>query len=142
MRPRGEGGGAAREGAGLLQGLVRCGRCGRRMQVTYSGEDGRSPRYWCVRARDHHGAKTACQALGGQRLDRAVAVAFLEAVGPAGVSASVGAIAELEAQHEQRLVLQRLAVERAEYRGQPREAPIRRVRAGEPARREECGARV
>ena len=115
MRPRGEGGGAAREGAGLLQGLVRCGRCGRRMQVTYSGADGRSPRYWCVRARDHHGAKAACQALGGQRLDRAVAVAFLEAVSPAGVSASVGAIAELESQHEQRLALQRLAVERAEY---------------------------
>ena len=48
MRPRGEGGGAAREGAGLLQGLVRCGRCGRQMQVTYSGADGSSPRYWCV----------------------------------------------------------------------------------------------
>ena len=47
--------------------------------------------------------------------DRAVAVAFLEAVGPAGVSASVGAIAELESQHEQRLALQRLAVERAEF---------------------------
>jgi len=27
-RPRGEGGGAAREGAALLQGLLRCGRCG------------------------------------------------------------------------------------------------------------------
>jgi DNA invertase Pin-like site-specific DNA recombinase len=115
MRPRGEGGGAAREGAGLLQGLVRCGRCGRRMQVTYSGKDGRSPRYWCVRARDHHGAKAACQALGGRRLDRAVAVAFLEAVSPAGVSASVSASAEVESQHEQRLAQQRLAVERAEY---------------------------
>jgi DNA invertase Pin-like site-specific DNA recombinase len=32
VRPRGEGGGAAREGAALLQGLARCGRCGRRMQ--------------------------------------------------------------------------------------------------------------
>jgi len=33
MRPRGEGGDAAREGGALLQGLVRCGRCGRRLQV-------------------------------------------------------------------------------------------------------------
>jgi DNA invertase Pin-like site-specific DNA recombinase len=115
MRPRGEGGGAAREGAGLLQGLVRCGRCGRRMQVTYSGKDGRSPRYWCVRARDHHGAGNACQALAGRRLDGAVAAAFLEAISPAGTAASIGAIAELEDQHEQRLVQQRLAVERAEY---------------------------
>src|SRR3954462_4481114 len=49
VRPRGEGGGAAREGAALLQGLLRCGRCGRRMQVAYSGTGGRSPRYACVR---------------------------------------------------------------------------------------------
>src|SRR4051812_7851816 len=35
VRPRGEGGGAAREGTALLQGLVRCGRCGRKMQVAY-----------------------------------------------------------------------------------------------------------
>jgi len=31
VTPRGEGGGAAREGSALLQGLVRCGRCGRKM---------------------------------------------------------------------------------------------------------------
>ena len=40
VRPRGEGGGAAREGGALLQGLLRCGRCGRRMQVGYAGTDG------------------------------------------------------------------------------------------------------
>src|SRR5919108_2143972 len=33
VRPRGEGGGAAREGAALFQGLVRCGPFGRRMHV-------------------------------------------------------------------------------------------------------------
>src|ERR671936_737983 len=44
VRPRGEGGGAACEGAALLQGLVRCGR---RMQVAYSGANGRVPRYHC-----------------------------------------------------------------------------------------------
>ena len=38
VRPRGEGGGAAREGVALLQGIVRCGRCGRRMQVAYVRE--------------------------------------------------------------------------------------------------------
>jgi DNA invertase Pin-like site-specific DNA recombinase len=40
VRPKGEGGGAAREGAALLQGILRCGRCGRRMNVAYSGKDG------------------------------------------------------------------------------------------------------
>jgi recombinase len=63
-RPRGEGGGAVREGPALLQGLLPCGRCGRRKQVAYSGAGGRSPRYACVRGRDLHGTERACQSLG------------------------------------------------------------------------------
>jgi excisionase family DNA binding protein len=114
VRPRGEGGGAAREGGALLQGLLRCGRCGRRMQVAYSGRDGNVPRYACVRGRDLHASET-CQSLGGLRLERAVAQAFLEAVTPAGVRASAEAIGALERQHEERLRGQRLAAERADF---------------------------
>src|SRR5512132_3487907 len=114
VRPRGEGGGAAREGSALLQGLLRCGRCGRRMQVAYSGRGGRSPRYACVRGLHLH-ATDACQSLGGGRLDKAVAAAFLEAVTPAGVAATARAVAELEAEHDTRLSGQRLALERAEF---------------------------
>ena len=112
---RGEGGGAAREGTALLQGLVRCGRCGRRMQVAYSGTNGRVPRYACVRAHHLHGVDHACQSLGGVRLEKAVAAAFLEAVTPAGIRASAEAIEELEQAHEERLAGQRLAVERAQF---------------------------
>jgi excisionase family DNA binding protein len=115
VRPRGEGGGAAREGAALLQGILRCGRRGRRMQVAYSGNGGRVPRYACQRGRDLHATGSVCQSLGGLRLERAVAQAFLEAVTPAGIRASAQAVTELERQHEQRLQAQRLAVERAEF---------------------------
>jgi excisionase family DNA binding protein len=114
VRPRGEGGGAAREGAAQLQGLLRCGRCGRRMQVAYSGTGGRSPRYACVRGLHLH-ATDACQSLGGGRLDKAVAAAFLEAVTPAGVAATARAVAELETEHDARLSGQRLALERAQF---------------------------
>jgi excisionase family DNA binding protein len=114
-RPRSEGGGAAREGSALLQGLLRCGRCGRRMQVAYSGDGGRVPRYACLRGRDLHGTGRACQSLGGGRLDRAVAEAFLEAVSPAGIAASAGAIEQLEAEHEERIQGQRLALERSRF---------------------------
>jgi hypothetical protein len=65
-RPRGEGGGAAREGAALLQGLARCGRCGRRMQVAYSGTSGRVVRYACVRGHQLHATERARQSLGGR----------------------------------------------------------------------------
>jgi excisionase family DNA binding protein len=115
VRPRGEGGGAAREGTALLQGLVRCGRCGRKMQVAYSGSDGKVGRYACVRGRDMHATGQACQTLGGRRLDTAVAEAFLEAAGPAGIAATAGAIRELEDQHEARLAGQRLALERTQF---------------------------
>ncbi len=112
---RGEGGGAAREGTALLQGLVRCGNCGRRMQVAYSGTSGRVPRYACVRAHHLHGTDHACQSLGGLRLEKAVASAFLEAVTPAGLRASAQAIEQIEHQHDERLAGQQLAAERATF---------------------------
>jgi DNA invertase Pin-like site-specific DNA recombinase len=115
VRPRGEGGGAAREGVALLQGIIRCGRCGRRMQVAYSGNDGQVPRYACVRAHQLHGSESACQSLGALRLEKAVSAAFLEAITPAGVRACAEAIGELERQHEERRHGQQLAVERAEF---------------------------
>ena len=115
VRPRGEGGGAAREGRALLQGLLRCGRCGRKMQVAYSGRDGRRVRYACVRGHIFHGTEGACQTLGGGRLDKEIAAMFLEAVTPAGVAATTGAIAELTEQHDARLAGQRLALERAQF---------------------------
>ncbi|MBA3421992.1 MAG: helix-turn-helix domain-containing protein [Thermoleophilaceae bacterium] len=68
-----------------------------------------------MRGRDLHGTGQACQSLGGGRLDKAVAAAFLEAVTPAGVAASAGAVRELHDQHEARLAGQRLAVERAQF---------------------------
>jgi len=110
-----EGGGAAREGSGLLQGLLRCGHCGRRMQVAYSGNTGQVPRYACVRAHHLHGTDHACQSVGGVRLERAITGAFLDAVTPAGIRASAQAIEEIEQQHDERLTGQRLAVERAEF---------------------------
>ncbi|MGE5636797.1 MAG: helix-turn-helix domain-containing protein, partial [Nocardioidaceae bacterium] len=115
VRPRGEGGGAAREGAALLQGLVRCGRCGRRMQVAYSGNGGKVRRYACVRGHVLHHTESTCQTLGGGRLEKAVVAIFLDAVTPAGVAATAGALRELEDQHEQLVSGQRLALERAEY---------------------------
>jgi excisionase family DNA binding protein len=115
VRPRGEGGGAAREGAALLQGILRCGRCGRRMQVAYSGKDGRRPRYLCQRGLRYHGTESTCQSFGGLRVENAVSDAFLEAITPAGARACGEAIDELERQHQERLHGQRLAVERAQF---------------------------
>lgn len=114
-RPRGHGGGAAREGTALLQGLLRCGKCGRRMMVAYSGTNGRTARYLCSRTHQTHGTRRPCQSIGGLRLDRTVTDAFLQAVTPAGVDATASAIDHLHHDHEERIRLQRLALERAEF---------------------------
>jgi hypothetical protein len=102
------------------------------MQVAYSGTGGKVRRYACVRGHVLHHTDTSCQTLGGGRLEKAVVDAFLEAVTPAGLTATAGAIAELEDQHEQLTIGQRLAVERAEYDAQRAE---RQFDACEPENR-------
>ncbi len=114
-RPRGEGGGAPREGRALLQGLVRCGRCGRMMQVAYWGSSGKQPAYECVRAFAQAGSTGACQRVGGRRVDEAVVAAVFEALEPAGLAATAKALAETEAEHQRGLVAFEAAVERARY---------------------------
>jgi DNA invertase Pin-like site-specific DNA recombinase len=59
--PRGSGGGAPREGAALLQGRLRCGKCGRLMQTGYSGAKGNCPRYVCARAKQLYGGRKAAK---------------------------------------------------------------------------------
>ena len=78
--PRGEGGGAAREGRALLQGLIRCGRCGRRMQVGYSGKT-LVPNYSCVRGNQLYGTER-CQSVGGRRIEQVVLDQVFEALRP------------------------------------------------------------
>jgi excisionase family DNA binding protein len=85
------------------------------MQVAYAGTGGKVRRYACVRGHVLHHTLKSCQSLGGGRLEQAIVDAFLEAVTPAGLAATAGAIGELEDQHQQRLDGQRLALERAQY---------------------------
>jgi DNA invertase Pin-like site-specific DNA recombinase len=119
-RPHGQGGGAAREGSALLQGLLRCGKCGRKMMVSYSGKNGRTHTYLCSRTHQTQATRRPCQTIGGLRFDRTVTDAFLQAVTPAGVDATAAAVDQLEADHAERRRLQLLAVERAEYEAERR----------------------
>ena len=113
---RGGAGGAPREGSALLQGLVRCGRCGRRMQVGYWGTAAaRRPTYACTRGAYETGSTDACQRISGRRVDQVVLDAVFAALEPASLQATVRALAHAEGEHEQRLRAFEAAVERAEY---------------------------
>jgi DNA invertase Pin-like site-specific DNA recombinase len=113
--PRGQGGGAVREGTALLQGRLRCGRCGRMMQTGYSGTKGNCPRYVCGRARQLYGTEAMCQSLGGRRLESRVLDEVFAVLEPAALAATAKALAEADTVHAQRVAAFELAVERARF---------------------------
>jgi hypothetical protein len=113
--PRGEGGGAVREGTALLQGRIRCGRCGRMMQVAYSGTKGDCPRYVCGRSKQLYGGEHVCQSLGGRKLEVRVLNELFAILEPASLAATARALEEADANHQQRLAVFERAVERARY---------------------------
>src|SRR5205807_1583881 len=113
--PRGHGGGAPREGTALLQGLLRCGRCGRIMQTGYSGPKGNSPRYVCARAKQLYAAERGCCSIGGGRLEKTILAELFTVLEPACLEATAKAMAEAEDHYRQNLAAFELAVERACY---------------------------
>lgn len=105
--------GAVRAGAAMLQGIVLCGRCGRRMSVRYL-QDGITPLYECNQAHTQHAAPT-CQTMRGDKIDAAVTQRFLEAIQPAQLEVSLAALDQIEA-HARQLERQwQLRRERAQY---------------------------
>ena len=83
--------GSVRRGDALLAGLLRCGHCGRRLHVSYSGTAGYCVRYHCRGAHLNHGTER-CIAFGGLRVDAAVSAELLRVLAPLGIKAALHAI--------------------------------------------------
>jgi DNA invertase Pin-like site-specific DNA recombinase len=124
-------GGAVREGTALLQGLATCGHCGRRLHTHYQGRNA-TPGYHCSGKDLVNGRGVYCLNIGGVQIDAAVTTAFLTALTPAALDATLVAAHQLDADHDAALAQWRLAVERARYDAERAE---RRYRAVEPENR-------
>src|SRR6202795_91235 len=109
-----ESSGAVKQGAALLSGLLRCGRCGRKMRVVYSGRDGRVPRYVCQGDRGDRGSGH-CFTVGRLRVDRAVVQSVLIAIQPAGIEAALQLAACAKVEGDEKRQALELALERARY---------------------------
>ena len=109
-----EGAGAAKAGPALLSGLLRCGRCGRKLHVVYSGNTGRVPRYVCPGDRVRRGSGQ-CMTVGGWRLDQTVSDCVLEAIQPGGIEAAVEVSQRARADDDAKRKALELALERARY---------------------------
>ena len=122
--------GAPRGGPSLLGGLLRCGRCGRRLAPAYSGKANHL-RYTCMRATIDYGAPV-CLSLSGALLDNCVAAQRMAVLQPASLELSIAAEQALRAERTQLEMPWQQRIERAHYGA---ERAARQYSAVEPENR-------
>lgn len=106
--------GPARRGAALLSGLLRCGRCGRKLTVHYTGRAHDVLRYACHRGHLDNG-EPKCIAFGGIPVDKALSEQVLRVVEPGAVQASVLASEQEADRQDEVLEALRRDLEAARY---------------------------
>jgi DNA invertase Pin-like site-specific DNA recombinase len=87
--------GAPRKGNALLQGIVSCGRCARRMCLRYSGPHGDYPVYVCVADSSAEG-RPRCQEVRALAVDAEVERLILTALTPDRIVLAIAALGEIE----------------------------------------------
>ncbi|MCP5071391.1 MAG: recombinase family protein [bacterium] len=103
---------SGRGGRGLLSGLLRCGRCGKRLHTQYSGAS--YLQYRCDRQLMDGGGKL-CMVFAGWAADRALTGELLRAVQPLAVEAAVEAERQRDAHLAERSKIHQLELEQARY---------------------------
>ncbi|WP_405542603.1 recombinase family protein [Streptomyces phaeochromogenes] len=107
---------APREGPALLQGLVICGRCGRRMTIAYHLRHGREVSdYRCMTHAIQNGG-TVCQRIPGPGIEQAVATLLLDELTPLAVEAALKVTDRLAAQAAEADRLRSTHLQRAQHR--------------------------
>jgi DNA invertase Pin-like site-specific DNA recombinase len=108
--------GVARQGTALLQGIVWCGHCGRKMGVQHhAAKEKRSATYICQLGHQQDGEDRICQSMTARPVDAAVVQAFLETISPLGVQVAVAVLAQVEQQLLDLRHQQELQLEQARY---------------------------
>lgn len=104
-----------REGPALLQGLIVCGKCGRRMTLRYHlRQAGLCPEYVCQR-KGIENAEPLCQRIPGAEIDRVIGDILLEMVNPVTLDVALTVQQELQARLDEADRLRKQQVERARY---------------------------
>ena len=110
--------GAAREGRALLQGMLLCGHCGRRLSPRYTGNGGIHPVYECTRRQQDAHYSSACIRLPADPIDRTVGQRVLEILQPDQIEIAFRAVQELERRSQAIDQQWRMRLERLEYQAQ------------------------
>jgi DNA invertase Pin-like site-specific DNA recombinase len=124
--------GPAREGLALLQGLLLCGNCGRRLTVRYKGNGGIYPTYECNWRRREGLATSSCMHIRCDLIDHPISTRVLEVIKPKQIEIALKALEELERRDKAVDRQWHMRIERAEYEAQLAQ---RRYEAVDPANR-------
>jgi DNA invertase Pin-like site-specific DNA recombinase len=108
-------GGPAREGHALLQGLLICSSCGRRVTVRYMGNGGIYPVYDCNWQKREGLSTKSCMNIRCDLLDGPVVSRLLEVVEPRQIEIAIEAFEELERREHTVDNQWRMKMERAHY---------------------------
>ncbi|MCP4644607.1 MAG: recombinase family protein, partial [bacterium] len=103
------------EGPALLQGMVVCGVCGRRMTIRYHQRSGKTrPDYVCQRDATEY-AVPKCQTMAGSNIDKSIGELLLELVEPVTLELALHVQHEVQTRIEEADAIRRQSVERAQY---------------------------
>jgi hypothetical protein len=106
---------APREGLALLQGLVICGICAKRMSVRYRKTRGRlRPEYACKGQGDNL-AEPRCQSMPGDGIDEAVGALVVKAMNPMALDVVLSVQEELNRRADETDRIRQKQVERTRY---------------------------
>jgi DNA invertase Pin-like site-specific DNA recombinase len=110
--------GAAREGRALLQGLLLCAHCGRKLSPRYTGNGGIYPVYDCTRRKEDARYKPEGVTIQADLVDQALSHRVLEILRPEQVEIALRAVKELERRSQAVDQQWRMRIERLEYQTQ------------------------
>jgi DNA invertase Pin-like site-specific DNA recombinase len=108
----------AREGRALLQGLLLCGGCGRRLSPRYMGNGGIYPIYGCTGRHQDTIYRQECIHIQADLVDRAVSRRVLEVLQPEQLEIALRALKELQERSEAIDRQWQMRIERLEYQAQ------------------------
>lgn len=105
-----------REGPALLQGLILCGKCGKRMTLRYHIRKGQlTPDYVCQRESIEKGGQKPCQVIHGGLVDKMVGELLIEMVTPTALEVALAVQQEVESHYAQVQHIYQQRIEAARY---------------------------
>lgn len=107
--------GPAREGLAMLQGLLICGCCGRRLTPRYRGNGGLYPIYECNWRKREGLSKTSCMSVQCCYLDRTIEQRVWQVVNENHLNLALDAYDILQQREQQISTQWKLRLQRAEY---------------------------